>query len=785
MQGSPVQAVLGPTNTGKTHRAVERMLEHDVRDDRAAAAAARARGLRPHHRARRRGARRARDRRGEARPAAARLLGLHGRGDADRSRGRLPRGRRDPARRARRSAGTCSPSACSTRAGAARRGSSAPTRCGRSSRELVPDGADRRAPAPLAARVRRARRSSRELPPRSAVVAFSMPQVYELAERLRALRGGAAVVLGALSPRTRNAQVAMFQAGEVDYLVATDAIGMGLNLDVEHVAFAALRKFDGREVRELDAAELAQIAGRAGRYIDDGTFGTLAPLGFPRGRRERDRGASLPAGPPPASGATAISTSSSIDALARLAAGARRARRALRLARARRGPAALARARAAIRASARARAATRPSAALGRLPRPRLSASSSSSRTSRCSREIFAQLSGRGRARSRLDRRDASREIDDPDGDIETLIARIASIRTWTYVSHRGPGSTIAARVAGADARDRGSAERRAPRAARAALRRKKRARAARCRTNRYRSPNRRRPPKSGRRTRLPLSRSYRRFKIDKGRARGGLGDRRGAVGGEGRGRAPRGALFGRGGARRVRGQDARAARAGPHIAPAGRAARRNGRARGGRADAHPAQARRILAGSRGGAARAAPKRVREKAGRGGARDRLSARAGPRDGARDGARRRKSGSSRRRTATNSRRRGSSSASAWCGCPRSCGKARWIGARRSSGRSRSREGRPPRRWPRRSRCPWIARSRPISTRVVGYPAFGPRAVRADVAEKVAAALGLAKETPPAAGQLASWLGCSAKEATRVASRIAPPGEAAEDHEIRPL
>ena len=116
------------------------------------------------------------------------------------------------------------------------------------------------------------------LKPRSAVVAFSVSELYALAGRLRALRGGAAVVLGALSPRARNAQVAMFQAGEVDYLVATDAIGMGLNLDVDHVAFASLRKFDGRGTRHLEDAELAQIAGRAGRYLRDGTFGTVAPL---------------------------------------------------------------------------------------------------------------------------------------------------------------------------------------------------------------------------------------------------------------------------------------------------------------------------------------------------------------------------------------------------------------------------------------------------------------------------------------------------------------------------
>src|SRR6476619_6889189 len=113
------------------------------------------------------------------------------------------------------------------------------------------------------------------LPPRSAVVAFSAEQVYALAEMLRRFRGGAAVVMGALSPATRNAQVAMFQRGEVDYLVATDAIGMGLNMDVTHVAFAGLEKFDGRRERRLSVEEMAQIAGRAGRHQRDGTFGTL------------------------------------------------------------------------------------------------------------------------------------------------------------------------------------------------------------------------------------------------------------------------------------------------------------------------------------------------------------------------------------------------------------------------------------------------------------------------------------------------------------------------------
>jgi ATP-dependent RNA helicase SUPV3L1/SUV3 len=116
------------------------------------------------------------------------------------------------------------------------------------------------------------------LPKRSAVVAFSVEQVYAMAEALRRFRGGAAVVMGALSPETRNKQVELFQSGEVDYIVATDAIGMGLNLDLDHVAFAALAKFDGRRKRRLTPSEMAQIAGRAGRHQRDGTFGTLSGM---------------------------------------------------------------------------------------------------------------------------------------------------------------------------------------------------------------------------------------------------------------------------------------------------------------------------------------------------------------------------------------------------------------------------------------------------------------------------------------------------------------------------
>ncbi len=116
------------------------------------------------------------------------------------------------------------------------------------------------------------------LPARSAIVAFSADEVYAIAELIRRQRGGAAVVLGSLSPRTRNAQVALYQSGDVDFLVATDAIGMGLNLDVDHVAFAQEHKFDGFSHRRLTPAEMGQIAGRAGRHVRNGTFGVTGQV---------------------------------------------------------------------------------------------------------------------------------------------------------------------------------------------------------------------------------------------------------------------------------------------------------------------------------------------------------------------------------------------------------------------------------------------------------------------------------------------------------------------------
>lgn len=157
-------------------------------------------------------------------------------------------------------------------------------------RLLVPEAAFIARPR-LSTLTHAAPRKLRQLPRRAAVIAFSLAGVYEIAEQLRREAGGAALVFGALSPRTRNAQVALYQAGEVDYLVATDAIGMGLNLDIDHVVFTALTKFDGQGPRALRPAEVAQIAGRAGRHLRDGTFGPTEELGpFPAGLAESVEG---------------------------------------------------------------------------------------------------------------------------------------------------------------------------------------------------------------------------------------------------------------------------------------------------------------------------------------------------------------------------------------------------------------------------------------------------------------------------------------------------------------
>ena len=108
---------------------------------------------------------------------------------------------------------------------------------------------------------------------KSAIIAFSTEEVYAIAELIRRQKGGAAIVMGSLSPKTRNAQVALYQSGDVDFLVATDAIGMGINMDLDHVFFSNLKKFDGKKLRKLNSSEIGQIAGRAGRYLNDGSFG--------------------------------------------------------------------------------------------------------------------------------------------------------------------------------------------------------------------------------------------------------------------------------------------------------------------------------------------------------------------------------------------------------------------------------------------------------------------------------------------------------------------------------
>ncbi|MCZ6721498.1 MAG: helicase-related protein [Proteobacteria bacterium] len=273
------------------------------------------------------------------------------------------------------------------------------------------------------------------LPPRSAIVAFSVEEVYAIAEQIRRQRGGAAVVLGALSPSTRNAQVAMYEAGEVDYLVATDAIGMGLNMDVNHIAFASLTKFDGWHTRRLTVQEIAQIAGRAGRHMNDGTFGTRAELGplepdvveaVEKHRFEpltsifwRNRHldfASLPRllrdleAPPPASGLMRAPEAEDTAVLALLARDALTIERASTPERIRR---------------------------LWEVCQVPDYRKVMPEHHASLVRRLFLHLT-EGDERLPVDW--VARQIDGlerTDGDIDALTARIAHIRTWTYVSHR------------------------------------------------------------------------------------------------------------------------------------------------------------------------------------------------------------------------------------------------------------------------------------------------------------------------------------------------------------
>jgi ATP-dependent RNA helicase SUPV3L1/SUV3 len=279
-------------------------------------------------------------------------------------------------------------------------------------------------------------RNINRLPPRSAAIAFSAAEVYVLAELMRRRRGGTAVVLGALSPRTRNAQVALFESGEVDYLVATDAIGMGLNLNLDHVAFSRLEKFDGRMLRSLSPAEIGQIAGRAGRHMNDGTFGVTGqakamapelveaveahrfePLRFVYWRNHwLDFGSlhrllrSLERRPPMAELVRAREPEDSL-VLADLA-----------------------------RDPEVERLAVHPDAValLWEVCRIPDFTKILSEQHRGLLRRIYAHLmTGEGRLPEDWVARRIAR-IDRADGDIDALVARISHIRTWTYITHRG-----------------------------------------------------------------------------------------------------------------------------------------------------------------------------------------------------------------------------------------------------------------------------------------------------------------------------------------------------------
>jgi len=273
------------------------------------------------------------------------------------------------------------------------------------------------------------------LPRRSAIVAFSANDVYAIAELVRRQRGGAAVVLGALSPRTRNAQVALYQSGEVDYLVATDAVGMGLNMDVDHVAFAAMEKFDGDRHRPLRSTEVAQIAGRAGRYQTDGTFGTTADVGpLPTELVERVETHSFQA-------VRAVywrNTALDVSSVAALMNSLNHPAGLEVLRRTRDAPDQLALEALTrdedIRALARGADAVRLLWDVCRVPDFRKIHEASHHRLQS---QIFRHLTGRvGRLPPDWIAGHIKR-LDSIDGDIHTLTDRIASIRVWTYVAHQ------------------------------------------------------------------------------------------------------------------------------------------------------------------------------------------------------------------------------------------------------------------------------------------------------------------------------------------------------------
>ncbi len=277
------------------------------------------------------------------------------------------------------------------------------------------------------------------LPRRSAIVGFSAEDVYGIAELVRRQRGGAAVVLGALSPRTRNAQVALYQSGDVDFLIATDAIGMGLNMDVDHVAFAGAEKFDGHGFRPLMASEVGQIAGRAGRYMNDGTFGVTGecepfenelvsrveghrydPVKVLQWRNAvlnfHSIGALLESleAPPPERGLGRARPASDVIALHHLAAEPE------------------------IQALATSRASVRRLWEICQLPDFRKLSADEHAKTVRT---LFLYLmSDAGHIPDDWMARQIAR-LDIAEGDVATLSGRLAQIRTFTYVAHR-PGWT-------------------------------------------------------------------------------------------------------------------------------------------------------------------------------------------------------------------------------------------------------------------------------------------------------------------------------------------------------
>jgi ATP-dependent RNA helicase SUPV3L1/SUV3 len=301
-------------------------------------------------------------------------------------------------------------------------------------RRLVPEAVVETRPRMSTLRFAGTRKLTR-LKPRSAVVAFSADSVYAIAELLRRQRGGTALVMGALSPRTRNAQVALFQSGEVDYLVATDAIGMGLNMDVDHVAFAETVKFDGRAPRRLSPAEVAQIGGRAGRHMNDGSFGLTAeaepfdPDTVERVESHRFealrglywRNADLDFGalerligslerPPPAPGLLRVREAEDEASLKLLAQDSE------------------------IRALASGGPRLRLLWEVCRIPDFRKSAVE---HHARLLGRIYRHLAGPDEVLPGDWIARHLAQLDRTDGDIDTLLARIAHVRTWTYVTHR------------------------------------------------------------------------------------------------------------------------------------------------------------------------------------------------------------------------------------------------------------------------------------------------------------------------------------------------------------